>query len=75
MKSKREPEMSFWMVLYGKNIDLTGFSFRYDGCLCIEHIGDNLKLSNTVLCALQFIISGKISKLFSFSLKEEYMGS
>ena len=24
MKSKREPEMSFWMVLYGKNIDLTG---------------------------------------------------
>ncbi|WP_288887648.1 DNA repair protein RecO [uncultured Eubacterium sp.] len=57
----------------GKNSDLTGFSFRYDGCLCNEHIGDNLKLSNTALCALQFIISGKISKLFSFSLKDEYM--
>ena len=24
MKSKREPEMSFWMTLYGENIDLSG---------------------------------------------------
>ena len=24
MRSKREPEMSFWMTLYGKNIDLPG---------------------------------------------------
>ena len=24
MESKREPEMRFWMTLYGKNIDLAG---------------------------------------------------
>ena len=24
MESKREPEMRFWMALYGKNIDLAG---------------------------------------------------
>ena len=24
MRSNHEPEMRFWMALYGKNIDLTG---------------------------------------------------
>ena len=60
-------------VSCGCNENLKGFSFRYDGVLCSEHMGDNIAISDTVLSAMQFIIKGKTSKLYSFSMKEEYI--
>lgn len=52
-----------------------GFSSRAGGMICSccrEGIKDLLKISDTTIYTLQFIVSSQVEKLFTFLLKEPY---
>ena len=57
-----------------KKENLVAFSKRDNGVLCSEHIITSaVKISNTCLYTMQYIISANITKLYSFNLKDEYI--
>ena len=52
------------------------FSAAAGGCLCKEHqkqYGDNISLSASTLYTMQYIITSKLEKLYTFLVKPEVL--